>query len=488
MKRSFIVFVWSACAAFAAQAASPAAHSTSENIPSAKLANSAHTFHIQQADYDVVIKLVDGHEKVKQQPLAELVQNTAEVLAPQSKLVADLSRPGAHDVPAWIFEGLAKCEDWFHLTEGKVSCRNGALYQYWHQYVAGEGTLERREARKLARASRVTKVTLNTPSQLLMPEIMPQVMPQSMPDAPFWDFGLIGDALLANRIAKYLQQIVGEDGAFSITVNKTSITHEGKSPSGWTLFDKPVMAHHDVFSGAIIDTASRKVVIGAAESGVLDSSDGWPASGLTSHVVAPNVFDAAIVSQLAVVSSTTQLNDFLVDKPEVLVKTTDQKGRVNTTEGYFAFWQNQHDTAVKPLTIDVTLPRFNVPEYHGPYVSVWLTDENAQLIKSLSIRGDSQRWLTELRVWWRKIGRTHEDFIDGFAGATRKNKPLHVLWDGYDEKGQPVKQTKLVLNVEVAREGGGRNYQKIPLDLEALMKQPLHAVGKGEIGEVSVSL
>ena len=93
-----------------------------------------------------------------------------------------------------------------------------------------------------------------------------------------------------------------------------------------------------------------------------------------------------------------------------------------------------------------------------------------------------------MRVWWRKIGRTHEDFIDGFAGATRKNKPLHVLWDGYDEKGQPVKQTKLVLNVEVAREDGGRNYQKIPLDLEALMKQPLHAVGKGEIGEVSVSL
>lgn len=309
-----------------------------------------------------------------------------------------------------------------------------------------------------------------------------------MPDAPFWDFGLIGDALLANRIAKYLQQIVGEDGAFSITVNNTSITHEGKSPSGWTLFDKPVMEHHEVFSGAIINTATRKVVTGAAESGVLDSSDGWPASGLISHVVAPNVFDAAIVSQLAVVTSTTQLNDFLVDKPEVLVKTTDQKGRVNTTEGYFAFWQNQHDTAVKPLTIDVTLPRFNVPEYHGPYVSVWLTDENAQLIKSLSIRGDSQRWLTELRVWWRKIGRTHEDFIDGFAGATRKNKPLHVQWDGYDEQGQPVKQTKLVLNVEVAREDGGRNYQKIPLDLEVLMKQPLHTVGKGEIGEVSVSL
>ena len=45
-----------------------------------------------------------------------------------------------------------------------------------------------------------------------------------------------------------------------------------------------------------------------------------------------------------------------------------------------------------------------------------------------------------------------------------------------------------MLNVEVAREDGGRNYQKIPLDLNALIKQPLHTAGKGEIGDITVSL
>ena len=468
MKRRFIICRLSTWTAATVQAAG-----------SAQPEPAKQSFHIQQPGYDVTVIMESGYAKVEQEALNALVHDTAEATNPQGSLLTELSRGGTHELPSWLYEGIAKCEAWFQLTEGKVSCRNGALYRYWEQYVAGNESLERRDARKLARASRVTAVSLTAPAQL--------TMPQAMPDGPFWNVGIIGDALMVNRISGYLAERAGAGAAFSVQVNDT-VSFYGTSPEERMLFGEPVADHTGPFSGSVINTVMRKVVAGAKEAGVLDSSDGWPSSGLTSHVVAKNVFDAALAAQLAVITTTTQMQDLLSDKLDVLVKTTDKKGRVNTSDGYFAFWRGKDDAGVTALDIDVTLPRFNVSNYHGPYASVWLTGEDAQLVKSLLIRGDSQRWLTELRVWWRKIGRTHEDFIDGFAGATRKNKPLHVHWDGFDEQGRPVTDKKLVLNVEVAREDGGRNYQKIPLDLNALIKQPLHTAGKGEIGDITVSL
>jgi len=128
---------------------------------------------------------------------------------------------------------------------------------------------------------------------------------------------------------------------------------------------------------------------------------------------------------------------------------------------------------------------------------VWISDDKNRLVKSLALRGTSERWLSELRTWWRRVGRKEsgrkeagrnsESLIDGFSGATKKNTPLHIVWDGLDDYGNAVIDKQLVLHVEVAREHGGRSYEKIPFAVDELT-QPIEVKGSDEIASIKLSV
>ena len=137
-------------------------------------------------------------------------------------------------------------------------------------------------------------------------------------------------------------------------------------------------------------------------------------------------------------------------------------------------------------TITVTVPRLNVAEYHRPYVAVWVEPAGGGAARTLAVWYDVKKggqepgtkWLADLRAWWRKGGRSMRMPANGVSGATRP-PGQHVIPLPSD-----LKPGAYVLNVEAARETGGRELVQVPLTVPGGQGR---ASGKVELGAVAVS-
>ena len=138
-------------------------------------------------------------------------------------------------------------------------------------------------------------------------------------------------------------------------------------------------------------------------------------------------------------------------------------------------------------TVSVTIPRLNVAEYHRPYVAVWLDPVGGGAPRTLALWYDVKKagnepgtkWLSELRAWWRKGGRGLAMPADGISGATRAPGRYSIPLPA------TLKPGNYVLNVEAARETGGRELVSIPLVVP--VRAAAQRAGKTELGAIALS-
>jgi hypothetical protein len=138
-------------------------------------------------------------------------------------------------------------------------------------------------------------------------------------------------------------------------------------------------------------------------------------------------------------------------------------------------------------TINVTIPRLTVAEYHRPYVAVWLESAAGGPARTLAVWYDVKKqgnepgtkWLADLRTWWRKGGRSLSLPADGVSGATRAPGAYRIPLPA------DLRPGSYVLNIEAARENGGRELVQVPLNVPV---RDASAAGKSELGAVSVSV
>lgn len=138
-------------------------------------------------------------------------------------------------------------------------------------------------------------------------------------------------------------------------------------------------------------------------------------------------------------------------------------------------------------TINVTIPRLNVAEYHRPYVAVWVEPANGGPARTLAVWYDvakkgnepGTKWLSDLRTWWRKGGRSLNLAADGVSGATRAPGAYRIPLPA------DLRPGAYVLNVEAARENGGRELVQVPMNVPA---RAASASGKTELGAISISV
>ncbi|RZF90896.1 DUF2271 domain-containing protein [Pseudoalteromonas sp. CO302Y] len=116
------------------------------------------------------------------------------------------------------------------------------------------------------------------------------------------------------------------------------------------------------------------------------------------------------------------------------------------------------------LTVEFTLPELDVSPYHRPYVALWLETPERKHVTTIALWVEKAEWFKDLRQWWRKAGRSNDSF-DGVTGATKRPGTYTIKWQGKDLKGNPVKPGSYLLNVEVVREEGGRDYTRVEIDL-----------------------
>lgn len=137
-------------------------------------------------------------------------------------------------------------------------------------------------------------------------------------------------------------------------------------------------------------------------------------------------------------------------------------------------------------TVTITIPRLSVAEYHRPYVAVWLEPARGGGPRTLAVWYDIKKggkepgtkWLAELRGWWRKGGRSMKMPADGISGATRAPGEQVIPLPANIPPGS------YVLNVEAARETGGRELVTVPLTIPAVAGS---AAGQTELGTVTLA-
>lgn len=147
------------------------------------------------------------------------------------------------------------------------------------------------------------------------------------------------------------------------------------------------------------------------------------------------------------------------------------------------------------LAVKFELPQLNVAEYHKPYVAMWIEKADGAVASNLAVLYDvkkkdkaGEKWVKDMRTWWRKAGREATLPIDGVSGATRA-AGTHTISFGPARHGidkLPAGDYKLV--VEAAREAGGRELVRVPFTLPAKGKVAANASGKEELGAVSIQI
>lgn len=142
--------------------------------------------------------------------------------------------------------------------------------------------------------------------------------------------------------------------------------------------------------------------------------------------------------------------------------------------------------AMAASTVNVTIPQLKVAEYKKPYVAVWVEPVSGGAARTLSIwyavnkagQEPGSKWLSDLRTWWRKGGRSLKLPADGLSGATRAPGSYSIPLPA------DLKPGAYVLNVEAARESGGREVVSVPIAIPA---KPAKGAGKTELGAVTLS-
>ncbi|HET6388556.1 DUF2271 domain-containing protein [Hyphomicrobium sp.] len=147
------------------------------------------------------------------------------------------------------------------------------------------------------------------------------------------------------------------------------------------------------------------------------------------------------------------------------------------------------------LQVQVEIPKLDVAEYHRPYVAVWIERPDHSVAANLAVwyeinnnKNEGEKWLADLRQWWRRAGRDLTVPIDGVTGATRPvgTHTLEFASDNALLKDLAPGQYELV--VEAAREVGGREVLRIPFQWPLDQSTKLEAKGESELGAVSVAI
>lgn len=153
--------------------------------------------------------------------------------------------------------------------------------------------------------------------------------------------------------------------------------------------------------------------------------------------------------------------------------------------------------AAGEINLKVTIPTLNTAEYHRPYLAIWIEKLDQTVEKNLAVwysqkktdKGEqSDKWLKDLRQWWRKSGRNQTMPLDGVTSATRPVGEHKLSFiEGKSPLGSlPAGQYNIV--VESTREKGGRELVRVPFTWPAQKAVSTKARGQEELGDIVVEL
>ncbi|MFA5900523.1 MAG: DUF2271 domain-containing protein [Hyphomicrobium sp.] len=147
------------------------------------------------------------------------------------------------------------------------------------------------------------------------------------------------------------------------------------------------------------------------------------------------------------------------------------------------------------VKVTIEVPKLDVAEYHRPYVAAWIEKPDGTVAANLSVWYDvkeenkkGNKWLKDLRQWWRRAGRDLDMPVDGLSSPTRPAGKHALEYAGTAPPLAELQAGEYELVVEAAREVGGREVVRIPFKWPAAAVVSSSAQGKDELGAVDLEI
>jgi len=147
------------------------------------------------------------------------------------------------------------------------------------------------------------------------------------------------------------------------------------------------------------------------------------------------------------------------------------------------------------IELTVEIPKLSVAEYHRPYVAIWIEDASGKVAANLSVwyavhlkDEEGEKWLKDIRQWWRRSGRSLELPADGLSSPTRPPGANKIEFKSDAGPLAKLAPGDYKLVVEASREVGGKEMVEIPFTWAPGSEATASAKGKEELGAVTLKL
>lgn len=451
---------------------------------------SAHRFHADDVlGTSLEVTVVTGDEALARRA-AEAAR--AEIVRLESVLSswrddAELARTNAGVARARspeLLEAVALAEGWRDRTGGAFDARLGALTQ------------ARRAGR---RAGSVAAPPSSAPA--LDPDGRP-------PEGAALDLDGLAKGLIVDRALMAARR--ASPGADGVLVEiGGDLRADGVGPDGraWRVGVAPGGSEEPELTLNLPAGGSAVASSGAGErdilsveggrSHILDSSGAPVPLAVRATVTAPCAADAdALATALCVMPPAAGLA-LAESLPGVEAQVHDAHGRAHATSGWSTMVSpvapRLHPVATaawpadQALTVTYEVPRIAAPKYYAPYVVIWITDLERNLVKTVALLGEKPRYFESNYVWWRRYGRRTPG-VDALAKPTRAPGRYTAAWNGSTDAGGQVGPGRYIVHVEAARQDGGHTYETLEITVPASGGAVASAPPKDELGTLRVSV
>jgi hypothetical protein len=133
-----------------------------------------------------------------------------------------------------------------------------------------------------------------------------------------------------------------------------------------------------------------------------------------------------------------------------------------------------------------------ISRVHKPYVAVSIEDARGNPVRTISLwvdKNKGERWIAELHRWVRNERERQRasggDLVQTVSSATRVAGVYSVVWNGRDDRGQPVEQGDYFVCIECNRQNGTYQLLRAPFTFAAA---PFYAPVKGNYEIIGISV
>jgi thiamine biosynthesis lipoprotein len=248
-------------------------------------------------------------------------------------------------------------------------------------------------------------------------------------------------------------------------------------------------------------------IAGRHYSHIVDPRTGDCASYiLSATVIAPNPADAGALATAFCMLTPQQSARLSATSPGVDYHLVTADGQRLSSAGWHHYEASTPllFAAAKPEPVPAPMPQaaesgmelgisFQIAQQAGfgkrPYAAVWIEDKDHFPVRTLALWYEKDRWLPELRNWYRddrmRAMAEGSDIAASVASATRPPGKYTLKWDGKDHTGKPVKLGKYTVLIEAAREHGTYQIMRQEIDFNGKPQQ-FQIPGNQEIASATI--